>query len=87
MDNILGNGQPNLDGAVDLSHPIQQAGRNFLATMAQGGKSAVFIGIDGNNRIIVTNYTPGGMVEALGLATLGAYTLLHQQQHQQAQPQ
>lgn len=77
---------PNLDGAVDLGHPLQQAGRAFLSEMAHGGKCAAFIGIDSAGRAVVTHYAPGGMLEVLGLALLGAMTVLHQQQHQQRVP-
>ena len=76
----------SFDGAVDLNHPIQQAGRAFLSEMARGGKCATFIGIDSAGRSVMTHYAPGGLLEVLGLAMLGAMTVLHQQQHSQ-QPQ
>ena len=72
----------NLAGAVDLAAPIQNAGRAFLTTMAQQqGKAVVMIGITAENQVMAVNYTPGGMVEALGLTLLGALTLWHGQQH------
>ena len=75
----VGQGAQDLSGAVDLANPIQQAGRAFLTTLAkEGGKSAVFMGLDGNGRLVVTHYTPGGLTELCGIALLGAMTVLMQ---------
>lgn len=97
MDGHIGanrQGTNPLAGAVDLGHPIQQAGRSFLAALAKqgGGKAAVFIGLNSQGQLIVTNYTPGGLTELCGLAMLGAITILFQswtapqQQQQQEAP-
>ena len=74
-----GPDQSLLAGAVDLGHPIQQAGRAFLTALAkQGGKSAVFMGLNDQGQLIVTHYTPGGLTELCGIALLGAMTILMQ---------
>lgn len=72
---------PNLQGAVDLASPTQNAGRAFLQQMAQqGGQSIVMFGITPTG-VMAVNYTPGGLVEVLGLSLLGALTTWHSAQH------
>ena len=90
-----GPDQSLLAGAVDLGHPIQQAGRAFLTALAkQGGKSALFMGLNGNGQLVITHYSPGGLTELAGTALLGVLTLVmqtwtppQQQYAQQPQPQ
>ena len=76
---------PNLLGAVDLASPLQNAMRAFLAGM-QDGRSAIQVGVTNDGRMMLTTYTPGGMIELLGLALSGVLTAWHEQQHQKTEP-
>ena len=77
--------EDNFQGAVDLASPINNAMRAFLAEMTDG-RAAVQVGVTGDGRMMLTTYTPGGMIELLGLALSGVLTAWHQQQHQERPP-
>ena len=70
-------------GGVDLASPLQNSMRSFQAEMTNG-RAAIQIGVTVDGRMVLTTYTPGGMVEMLGLAMSGALAAWHQQQHQGA---
>ena len=57
-------------------------GLGFQAELADG-RAAIQIGITADGRMMLTTYTPGGMVELLGLALSGVLNAWHQQQHQE----
>ena len=71
-----------LQGAVDLASPLQNAIRAFQASMTDG-RAAIQIGITEDGRMMLTTYTPGGMIELLGLALSGVLSVWHQQQHRE----
>ena len=71
---------PELQGAVDLASPLQDAMRTFQAELANG-RATIQIGITADGRMVLCTYTPGGMVELLGLALSGVLNAWHQQQH------
>lgn len=59
---------PNLEGAVDLSSPVQICLNQFKQTMAQGGGMAVVIvGQTADGNVALSYHSPGGTVQALGL--------------------
>ena len=71
-------------GGVDLAAPIQNSMRSFQAQLT-GGRAAVQIGITDDGRMVLTTYTPGGMIEMLGLTLAGTLAAWHQQQHRELQ--
>lgn len=59
---------PNLQGAIDLTDPVQKVLSSFKGIIEQQRiKSVVLLGLTDDGNVALTFHAPGGTIQALGL--------------------
>ena len=71
---------PNLQGAIDLTDPVQKVLSSFKAVIAeQRIKTVVLVGLSEDGNVALTFHAPGGTIQALGLLAAASSILTQRQ--------